>query len=468
MARICVVDDKAMMRESVALILTRADHQVETFEDPTAALAAVLRGQFDLVLTDLKMPRMDGLTLIRELREANCDAPIIVMTAFGTVSTAVEAMKLGAFDYVQKPLEAEVIEAQVERALQHHSLCRENEALRASVSDFHARHAMVGDSRHMTDLRVKITRVAQSDAAVLINGESGTGKELVAHAIHTASNRREHPMLCLNCAALSGNLLESELFGHERGAFTGADRLRKGRFELADGGTLLLDEISEMALPLQAKLLRVLQEGQFERVGSSVTRCADVRIIATSNRNLEAWAAKKRFRADLYYRLNVLPVRLAPLRERPEDVPVLLHHFLDRGARRMGRDPITVTPEALHILTNHAWPGNVRELQNLCERCVALVPDGMITAQIIEGWIQSSVAPVETFSRLRPGRMLEDVERQLIERTLRQYNGHREKTAKALGMGVRTLGMKLKQWREEAAAEQARAQAAKEKTYAAV
>ena len=451
MARICVIDDKAMMRESVALILTRADHQVEDFEDPTAALPLVLEGRFDLVLTDLKMPRMDGLTFIRELRASGCDAPVIVMTAFGTVKTAVEAMKLGAFDYVQKPFEAEVIEAQVERALQHRYVCRENEALRTSLSDYHARQAMVGDSRHMTDLRVKITRVAQSDAAVLITGASGTGKELVSHAIHEASPRRERPMLCLNCAALSGNLLESELFGHERGAFTGADRQRKGRFELADGGTLLLDEISEMALSLQAKLLRVLQEGQFERVGSSITRRADVRIIATSNRDLEAWVAKKRFRADLFYRLNVLPIKLSSLRERPEDVPVLLHHFLDRIAKRMGRPHITITPDALRMLTGYAWPGNVRELQNFCERCAALVPDGNITSEIIEGWIQGSVAPVETFSRLRPGRMLEDMERQLIERTLKQFNGHREKTAKTLGMGVRTLGMKLKQWREEAA-----------------
>jgi two-component system, NtrC family, response regulator HydG len=449
MARICVVDDKAMMRESVSLILTRADHQVDTFEDPTAALGLILEGRFDLILTDLKMPKMDGLAFIRELRDAGCDTPVIVMTAFGTVSTAVEAMKLGAFDYIPKPLEADVIEAQVERALQHRQVCKENEALRASLSDYRARHEMVGDSRHMSELRVKITRVAQSDAAVLITGESGTGKELVAHAIHQASARRDHPMLCLNCAALSGNLLESELFGHERGAFTGADRLRKGRFELADGGTLLLDEISEMAMPLQAKLLRVLQEGQFERVGSSITRNANVRVIATSNRDLEDWAARKRFRADLYYRLNVLPIKLTALRERPEDVPVLVDFFLAQLGKRMGRTDLTATPEAQRVLMRHTWPGNVRELQNLCERCAALVPDGKITSAIIEGWIQGSVAPGETFARLRPGRMLEDMERQLIERTLKQCNGHRERTAKTLGMGVRTLGMKLKQWREE-------------------
>ncbi|MCP4590412.1 MAG: sigma-54-dependent Fis family transcriptional regulator [bacterium] len=460
MARICVIDDKAMMRESVSLILTRADHIVDTFEDARVALLAVLAGRYDVVLTDLKMPRMDGLTLIREMGEATSETPVIMMTAFGTVATAVEAMKLGAFDYIQKPLEAEVVEAQVERALQHREIYRENEALRASVSDHHAINTMVGDSKSMTDLRVKITRVAQSDAAVLITGESGTGKELVAHAIHVASRRQDHPMLCLNCAALSGNLLESELFGHERGAFTGADRLRKGRFELSDGGTLLLDEVSEMALPLQAKLLRVLQEGEFERVGCSVTRRADVRVIATSNRDLEAWVSKKRFRADLYYRLNVLPLKLAPLRDRPEDIPVLFRHFLDRIAQRLGRPVLKVTGEALRVLTGYPWPGNVRELQNLCERCAALVTDGQINSETIEGWIQSAVAPTETFSRLRPGRMLEDMERQLIERTLTQFSGHREKTAKTLGMGVRTLGMKLKQWREEAAA-QAKSQAVK-------
>ena len=453
MARIAVIDDKALVRESVSMILSRADHQVEAFEDPTEALPQIIDGRFDLVLTDLRIPKMDGLTLIREVRAAGCDTPLIVMTAFGTVKTAVDAMKLGAFDYVQKPLEAEVIEAQVERALQHRTLCVENEALRASLSDVQARHELVGDSPAMRELRAKAARVAQSDAAVLITGESGTGKELVAHAIHRQSRRHDRPLLCLNCAALSGNLLESELFGHERGAFTGADRLRKGRFELADGGTLLLDEISEMALPLQAKLLRVLQEGEFERVGSSITRRANVRIIATSNRDLEAWVEKNRFRADLYYRLNVLPVRLLPLRQRAEDVPVLVRYFMAEIAKRESRPAMTLSREAAESLMQYGWPGNVRELQNLCERCAALVQEGEVSASVIEGWIRGNPAPAGSLTQLRPGRMLEDAERQLIERMLQQFNGHREKTARALGMGVRTLGMKLKQWREEAAAQ---------------
>jgi transcriptional regulator with PAS, ATPase and Fis domain len=326
--------------------------------------------------------------------------------------------------------------------------------LRKSVEDLRQVRPMVGDGKAMTDLRQRIARVAQSEATVLITGESGTGKELVALAVHARSRRADHPMLCLNCAALSGSLLESELFGHERGAFTGADRLRKGRFELADGGTLLLDEISEMALPLQAKLLRVLQEGEFERVGSSVTRRADVRVVATTNRNLSDWVARKRFRADLFYRLNVLPVQVSPLRERPEDIPELVVHFFDSVTRREGGTPPRIEPGARALLQQHSWPGNVRELENLCQRAAALVPEGVLTATVIESWISPASQQPAEFTNLREGRLLEDAERQLIEKTLSRYSGHRAKTAKALGIGVRTLGMKLKLWREVAAAAQ--------------
>ncbi len=452
MARVCVIDDKELIRESLAETLTREDHQVTTFADPVEALEAVRGGAFELVLSDLKMPRMDGISLIRELRGANCDTPVIMMTAFATVATAVEALKLGAVDYIQKPFEAEAITVQVERALQHARLRRDNEALRTSIDDLQATRRIIGDSETMNQLRQRIARSADSDATVLISGESGTGKELVARALHGKSRRADRPMLCLNCAALSGNLLESELFGHERGAFTGADRLRKGRFELADGGTLLLDEISEMALPLQAKLLRVLQEGEFERVGSSITRRAEVRVIATTNRSLGDWVAKKRFRADLYYRLNVLPLNVPALRERAEDIPELSAHFWSRIARREGRSAIRTKPEALALLQQYSWPGNVRELENLCERAAAMVPDGVVTASLIESWVSIGAQPAQEFSNLRHGRILEDAERQLIERTLGRYGGHRAKTAKALGIGVRTLGMKLKQWREEAAA----------------
>ena len=458
MARICVVDDKALLRESLSETLGREDHEVQTFEAATAALPEIVSGRFDLVLTDLKMPSLDGIGLLREARAAGCDTPVIVMTAYGTVSTAVEAMKLGAFDYVQKPFDADVITVQVERALQHERLTKENEALRTSLEDLQAPREMVGDSDVMVQMRVKIAQVARSAATVLVTGESGTGKELVAWAIRESSPRARAPMLCLNCAALSANLLESELFGHERGAFTGADRTRKGRFELADGGTLLLDEISEMALPLQAKLLRVLQEGQFERVGSSTTRRADVRVIATTNRNLSEWVAQKRFREDLYYRLNVLPVAVVPLRERREDVPLLAKYFVERIARSEGRRAPKIAAEAMALLQEYHWPGNVRELENLCHRAAALMTDDVVRRELIEGWINQAPALTEFGGKLRPGRMLEDMERHLIERTLARFNGHREKSAKALGMGVRTLGMKLKQWREEAAGAEARGQ----------
>jgi transcriptional regulator with GAF, ATPase, and Fis domain len=281
-------------------------------------------------------------------------------------------------------------------------------------------------------------------------GESGTGKELVAREIHRLSNRAHRPLLAVNCAALSSNLLESELFGHERGAFTGADRERKGRFELSDGGTLMLDEISEMPLPLQAKLLRVLQERQFERVGSSITQRSDVRVIATTNRDLAGWVSQGKFREDLYYRLNVLPVAVPPLRDRRDDVPLLTDYVLDRIARRDGRKPARLEPAAARLLRDYHWPGNVRELENVCERAAVTAGQDVLRVATLEAWLQGQIRHDDGFRNLRPGFLLDDMERQLIERTLVQFNGHREKTARALGMGVRTLGMKLKKGHEQA------------------
>ncbi len=456
MAMICVIDDQAVMRDSVADTLKRADHSVATFADPAQALTAIKQTRFDLIITDLKMPGMNGLSLIRAVREARCEVPIIVMTAYGTVPAAVEAMRLGAFDFVQKPFEAESLTLQVARALSHHRLTTENEALKASIDDLRKDQQMIGDGEAMTEVRRKIEQYANSTATVLVSGESGTGKELVAAAIHRASPRRDRPMLCVNCAALSANLLESELFGHERGAFTGADRLRRGRFELAHGGTLLLDEVSEMALPLQAKLLRVLQEGEFERVGSSTPQRSDVRVIATTNRVLEEWVAKKRFRADLFYRLNVLPLHLPPLRDRREDIPAIVDRFLQRMAKRAGAETSKIDPSAMDALQNHGWPGNVRELENVCQRAVATLSGSLIRRQDLEPWLGGPLATPEPYANLRPGQMLQDMERHLIELTLRKFNGHRANTAKALGMGVRTLGLKLKQWREQEAADRKR------------
>ncbi len=450
MARIAVVDDQELLRDSLSCTLSRAGYTVFSYADADSALKAISKRSFDIIITDLKMPGMDGVGLLREIRSSGIDVPVIMMTAFGSVSSAVEAMKLGAYDYIQKPFEADEIELLVSRALQTSNLKRENEALKRTANDMADARELIGESLVMRQLREQISCIAPSDSTVLIEGESGTGKELIARAIHRQSRRSDRPMLCLNCAALSENLLESELFGHEKGAFTGADKLRKGRFELADGGTLLLDEISEIPLTLQAKLLRVLQEQEFERVGSSVTRHVDVRVIATTNRNLQQWVKEGKFREDLYYRLSVLPIYVSPLRERREDISLLADYFLKRIARREGKDGIKLNKSTIACLKEYNWPGNVRELENLIERAWVLSGGREITAEMIRPWLSdASVNRVEGLFKAREGHLMEDMERELILRTLERYNGHRAKTAQALGIGLRTLGLKLKRWQEE-------------------
>jgi two-component system response regulator HydG len=449
MARILVVDDQEIMRDSLAAILVREGHELVAAGDGPAAVARLSAGpRFDLLITDLKMPRMTGIELLAESKRLRPDLPVVLMTAFATVQTAVEAMKLGAYDYIQKPFDGEEIKLLVERTLEHNRLIRENAALRSMAETHLAPRPLIGDGGAMRDVKQTIELVARSSATVLIRGESGTGKEVVARAIHAASPRRDKPFLAVNCAALSENLLESELFGHEKGAFTGADKLRRGRFELADGGTLLLDEISEVAPALQAKLLRVLQESVFERVGSSVSQQVDVRVIATTNRDLEDEVAEGRFREDLYYRLNVVPVDLPSLRERPEDVPDLCRHFLSLVARRNGEAYRHIEPEAVRLLQRYSWPGNVRELQNIVERATVLETDpGAVRACTIEPWLKPARVPAATEDLA--GKPLADIEKQVILSTLRRFKGHRVKTAGALGIGVRTLGMKLKRWKDE-------------------
>ncbi len=447
MINIAVVDDQDLIRDSLAQTLSRAGYKVSVFGLATSALDSIKKQTFDLVISDLKMPGMDGVEMLRQLRQMGQDIPVIMMTAYGTVSSAVEAMKLGAFDYIQKPFDPEEIELLVKRAVQDRQVRTENEALRRTVSDLCNFRQLVGQSLVIRKLRDQIEKIAPSDATVLVEGESGTGKEMIARAIHSASNRASRPLLCLNCAALSANLLESELFGHEKGAFTGADKLRKGRFELADGGTLLLDEISEIPMTLQAKLLRVLQEKEFERVGSSLTRQVDVRVIATTNRNLWQWVKEGQFREDLYYRLSVLPIYIPPLRERREDISLLAEYFLSRLAGGCGREAGKLDRDVVRLLEGYDWPGNVRELENLIERAWVLSGRDGISRELIEPWLVRA-RPQETFSA-RPGHILEDTERELILKTLSQFNGHRAKTAKALGIGLRTLGLKLKRWQEE-------------------
>jgi two-component system, NtrC family, response regulator HydG len=451
MARILVVDDQEMMRDSLAGTLAREGHEVVAAGDGQAAVQRLAGGgaRFDLLISDQRMPKMNGIDLLAEAKKLRPEMPVVLMTAFGEVSTAVEAMKRGAYDYIQKPFDGEAIKLLVDRALEHSRLVKENAALRR-MNEANGPRPLVGSGPAMAEVKKKVELVAKSNATVLICGESGTGKEMVARAIHFASERKERPMLAVNCAALSENLLESELFGHERGAFTGADRLRRGRFELADGGTILLDEISEIAASLQAKLLRVLQESAFERVGSSVTQQVDVRVIATTNRDLAKEVKDGRFRQDLYYRLNVVPIELPPLRDRVEDIPELVRHFLHSIAKRESNAFRHIEPEAVRLLQKYPWPGNVRELQNIIERASILESEaGVVRATTIEPWLKLNGGDAAANGDSLAGRPLADIEKQVILSTLERFKGHRIKTASALGIGVRTLGMKLKKWREE-------------------
>jgi DNA-binding NtrC family response regulator len=457
MATILIVDDKDMMRDSLSLALARAGHKAVTTGDPGEAAGLVRQHRPACVITDLKMPRMDGIELLQKIRAEQPDVPVVLMTAFATISTAVQAMRLGAFDYVQKPFESDEILMVVDRAIEHQKLVADNQAFRANAEATPPK-VLVGDSAAMREIRERIKQVAASSSAtVLISGESGTGKENVAQVIHSQSARSGRPMVCLNCAALPANLLESELFGHEKGAFTGADKLRKGRFELADASTLLLDEISEIDLQIQAKLLRVLQERAFERVGGSVTQQVDVRVIATTNRNLQEWARQGKFREDLYYRLNVVPITLPSLRDRLEDVPALCEHFLARIAARDGRPQRSFEPRALEILQKYHWPGNVRELENICERSIVLEIGETIRASTIGPWLSTIGVNEEVIGGMtgeingegNGGGVLEELERRTILKVLEKHNGHRLRTARELGIGLRTLGMKLKKFKDE-------------------
>ncbi|NQU75220.1 MAG: sigma-54-dependent Fis family transcriptional regulator [Planctomycetes bacterium] len=450
MPRICLVDDNEMMLDSLAVTLKAADYHVTAYDSAEAMLAAA--EDFDLFITDMKMPRMTGIALLQSLRQAGVDTPVILMTAYGTIDTAVEAMRLGAYDYITKPFDGDKILALVDRAIAHRRLQRENEVLRAELSETTHRSQLIGVSGAMADVAKRISLVANSLATVLIQGESGTGKEVIARTIHASSSRRDKPMLAVNCAALSKGLLESELFGHEKGAFTGADKLRRGRFELAHSGSLLLDEISEMDLPLQAKLLRVLQEQTYERVGSSITRKAEVRVLVTTNRDLKQWVAEGKFRVDLYYRLNVVPIDVPPLRQRIEDVEPLAEYFNRQVAQREGRPVKEFTPSALAALRRYRWPGNVRELQNIIERANVLSEGSAIQAQTIAPWLDAACdgdVDDTLASGQADGNLLAGMEQKLILATLDRFGGHRSRTAEALGIGLRTLGMKLKRYRTE-------------------
>jgi DNA-binding NtrC family response regulator len=450
--RVLVVDDHARARESMADVLRHAGHQAQCCASAAEALQLLKSARFDCIITDLQMPGMTGIEFIVQLRQRQCPTQIVMVTAHATVASAVEAMRHGAFDYIEKPFEADALERLVAQAMRHGKLVHPEPDAVAAATEDPASPAMIGSSPLMQSLRARILQVGPTAETVLIMGESGTGKELVARAIHAASHRHATAMVSLNCPVLSAQLMESELFGHEKGAFTGADAPRTGRFEAAHGGTILLDEVTEIDLSLQAKLLRVLQEKSFERVGSCKTMHVDVRVLATTNRDLQEEVSAGRFREDLYYRLAVLPLPVPPLRDRREDVPELVEYFFKRSARRLGRDCCTLDKDAEQLLVDYHWPGNVRELENIVTRACVLTTTGRVTADELRRWL--SCAPRTTrddrgvpASDAPPvGVSLEEMERRLIEATLDHYGGHRARTAKALGIGIRTLSGKLRQY----------------------
>lgn len=445
---VLVVDDHPQSRQSMVDILRHAGHTVDCCSSAAEALQQIGRRAYDCIVTDLKMPGMSGLELILHLESRRYPAQVVMVTAYGTVASAVEAMRHGAFDYIEKPFDVDRLEQMVSKAIFHRRVL-EGGLISGAPGGPLDPPVMVGVSPQMQMLRARIAQVAPTSETVLITGESGTGKELVARAIHAASRRKEGPFVSVNCPALSAHLMESELFGHEKGAFTGADSTRVGRFELAHTGALLLDEVTEIDLPLQAKLLRVLQERSFERVGSSKTTYVDVRVLATTNRDLPQEVAEGRFREDLYYRLNVVPIHTPPLRERREDVPVLVDHFLHRMARRLGQPPCQIAPDAMDLMLNYHWPGNVRELENIITRASVLYTGQTVTADEIRRWLIAPMGKGGDGVQQPPipvGLSLQEMERRLIEATLEHFGGHRAKTAQALGIGLRTLTSKLRQY----------------------
>ncbi|TWT39407.1 sigma-54-dependent transcriptional regulator [Blastopirellula retiformator] len=441
---VLVVDDNARARQSIVDVLEMLGHRGSACSGGHEALQRMDAGEFDAVVTDLQMPGMDGLELVQQIRRRDAHIPIVMVTAHGSVSTAVEAMRFGAADYLEKPLNADRLEAVINRVLEN---AASGDRATVTAPDDDSEVAMIGDSRAMEIVRQRIAQVAPTDETVLIIGESGVGKELVARTIHQWSRRAGRALISLNCPVLSAHLMESELFGHTRGAFTSADSSRVGRFELAEQGTILLDEISEIDLSLQAKLLRVLQERCYERVGSSETVDADVRVLATTNRDLPGEVSAGRFRRDLYYRLAVVPIELPPLRQRRDDIPLLVNHFLQQTAVRLERPMCDVQPAALDLLVRHDWPGNVRELENIVTRSCVLATDGQVTANALSAWLHGEASEEASDSVEAPvGVKLDEMERRLISATLEHYDGHREKTAAALGISPRTLSNKLRSY----------------------
>jgi two-component system response regulator HydG len=445
--KVLVVDDDPAHRRMIEAVLSTEGYEVHQADDGARAIEAVKERFYDLVIMDVRMSKVGGIEALQKIKEISPGIPIIIMTAYASVGTAVDALKSGAFDYLTKPLDIEELKILVGKALRFHQLEQENIFLKERLNDRFDFSHIIGRSPAMKALFETMALVAPSEATVLIAGESGTGKELIANAIHQNSPRKEHPFIKVNCAALPETLLESELFGHEKGAFTGATARKQGRFQLAHQSSIFLDEIAEMAPTTQAKILRVLQEREFEPLGSTHTLKTDTRVIAASNKNLEEEIHRGRFREDLYYRINVVTLQVPPLRERREDIPLLADFFLKHYAEKNHRLIKGFTPRAMDLLMRHGWPGNVRELENVVERAVIMARGDMITpSEFPDDLRQGDVDVQESGVDLTPGRSLKDVEKEMILRTLEETGGNRTHAARILGISRRTLQLKLKEY----------------------
>jgi len=451
--RILVVDDSELICEQLSQLLARPDRRIKVAHDGTTALEWLTERNFSVVLTDLRLPGIDGLDLIREIRSRDLPATVIVMTGHASIDSAVEAMKLGAYDYLVKPIDNVRLEFLVQKALEDRKLQDEVRALRQGLHQRYSYHNLFGKSTKMREVFARVARVSASNCTVLVTGETGTGKELVAQAVHYNDKTRRGPLVAVNCAALPEPLLESEFFGHEKGAFTGADRQKKGRFEQAGGGTLLLDEIGALPLGMQAKLLRVLQDGTFERVGGGEVIHTDTRILAATNLDLAQAVAAGRFREDLYYRLNVVSIELPPLRERIEDLPLLVEHFLTRLAER-GFPSKSMNRETLSRLARYEWPGNVRELEHVVEQMVVTTPGPVIEPENLPPQIVSTREEpfCLEFDIRRPLQSITDelterIERAYLQRVLERHRGRIDRCAEHCGLSRRSISEKLRRYR---------------------
>ncbi len=449
MDTVLVVDDEKNYLIVLEALLASEGYEIITADNPEKALRFIRESDLDLVITDMKMPGISGMTILDEAKKVNPDIPIIIMTAFGTIEMAVEAMKKDAYDYIEKPFKNEALKLTVKKALQNYQLVKENRLLSEALSDRYKFGNIIGKSRPMQEIYGLISKVSQTKTSVLITGDSGTGKELIANAIHYNSPRKDRPFVSINCGALTETLLESELFGHEKGAFTGAVAMKKGRFELADRGTLFLDEVTETSPALQVKLLRVLQEMEFERVGGTRSIDVDVRILSASNRDIKADVASGRFREDLFYRLNVIHIEVPSLKERGEDIRLLVDHFINKYRDEDDEKP-DLSPEAWKILFNHNWPGNIRELENVIERAVVLNSGGLITPDDMPAYLLKGEDEINIEKFIPAGaplqKTLEQIEEQLIRRALKSCNNVQSHAADMIGITKSLFQHKMKKY----------------------